>query len=116
MSAMIYHNPRCGTSRTVLEMIREAGIEPTVIEYLKTPISRHDLVALIHDAGLSVRDALRTKEPLYLELGLDDAAMDDEALLDAMLANPILINRPFVRTDKGARLCRPAQRVSDLLP
>jgi arsenate reductase (glutaredoxin) len=116
MSATISHNPRCGTSRTVLEMIRERGIEPKVVEYLKTPVSHHELAALIHDAGLSVCDALRTKEPLYLELGLDDAAVADEVLLDAMLANPILINRPFVRTAKGARPRRPAQLVSDLLP
>lgn len=116
MSATIYHNPRCGTSRTVLEMIRDAGLDPEVIEYLKTPPSRQVLTALIQDAGLSVRDAMRAKEPLYLELGLDHADLSDDALLDAMLANPILINRPFVRTENGVRLCRPAQLVEELLP
>lgn len=108
MSATIYHNPRCSTSRNVLQMLRDAGIEPTIIEYLKTPPSRQTLAGLIQQSGLSVREAVRAKEPIYQELGLD--GVDDEGLLDAMVDNPILINRPFVITERGARLCRPAER------
>ncbi|WP_057049589.1 arsenate reductase (glutaredoxin), partial [Bordetella pertussis] len=96
MSATIYHNPRCSTSRNVLQMLRDAGIEPTIIEYLKTPPSRQTLAGLIQQSGLSVREAVRAKEPIYQELGLD--GVDDEGLLDAMVDNPILINRPFVIT------------------
>jgi arsenate reductase len=116
MSTTIYHNPRCGTSRTVLEALREAGVTPTVVEYLKTPPSRETLKALIAQAGLSVRDAVRIKEPIYQELGLDAPDVSDDRLLDAMMEHPILINRPFVVTPKGARLCRPAEVVHDILP
>jgi arsenate reductase len=116
MSTTIYHNPRCGTSRTVLEALREAGVTPTVVEYLKTPPSRETLKDLIAQAGLSVRDAVRAKEPIYQELGLDAPDVSDDRLLDAMMEHPILINRPFVVTPKGARLCRPAEVVHDILP
>lgn len=112
----IYHNPACGTSRNTLAMIREAGIEPKVIEYLKTPPSRTELARMIKQAGLKVCDALREKGAPYLELGLDDPTLSDAALLDAMLAHPILINRPFVVTSMGARLCRPAEKVLEILP
>jgi arsenate reductase len=97
-------------------MIRDAGIEPQVIEYLKTPPTRGELAAMIKKAGLTVRQALREKGTPYLELGLDDPKLSDAALLDAMLAHPILINRPFVVTPRGARLCRPAERVLEVLP
>jgi len=116
MSTTIYHNPRCSTSRNVLQALRDAGLEPTVIEYLKTPPSRQTLAGLIQQAGLSVREAVRAKEPLYQELGLDAPQVDDDALLDAMVEHPILINRPFVVTERGARLCRPAETVQELLP
>jgi len=115
MSATIYHNPRCGTSRTVLQSLRDAGIEPTIIEYLKTPPSRQTLADMIQQSGLTVREAVRAKESLYQELGLDAEGVTDDALLDAMIANPILINRPFVVTEHGARLCRPADVVRELL-
>lgn len=116
MNATIYHNPACGTSRNTLALIRHAGIEPVIIEYLKDSPSRDELVALIRDAGLGVREAIRAKEAKYAELGLDDPALSDDALLDAMLAEPILINRPFVRTDRGVRLSRPSEVVLDILP
>ena len=116
MSATIYHNPRCSTSRNVLQALRDAGIEPTIIEYLQTPPSRPTLAGLIQQSGLSVREAVRTKESLYEVLGLGEPGVDDEALLDAMVENPILINRPFVVTERGARLCRPAERVHEILP
>ncbi|AWH21509.1 MULTISPECIES: arsenate reductase (glutaredoxin) [Stenotrophomonas] len=116
MNAVIYHNPRCGTSRNTLALIRHAGIEPEVIEYLANPPSRTQLVALIAAAGLDVRGAIRQKGTPYLELGLDDPALSESVLLDAMLANPILINRPFVQTDMGTRLCRPSEVVLDILP
>jgi arsenate reductase len=116
MHATIYHNPRCGTSRNTLALIRHAGIEPEVIEYLKETPTREDLVALIRDAGIGVRDAIRAKEAKYTELGLGDPSLSDDALLDAMLAEPILINRPFVRTDRGVRLSRPSEVVLDILP
>ncbi len=116
MSTTIYHNPRCGTSRTVLDHLRQAGIEPIVIEYLKTPPTREDLAAMIKLAGLQVREAVRAKEPIYQELGLDAAAISDDELLDAMIQNPILINRPFVITERGARLCRPADVLEEILP
>jgi len=112
----IYHNPACGTSRNTLAMIRDTGIEPHVVEYLKTPPTRSELAAMIKKAGLTVRQALREKGTPYLELGLDDPKLSDAALLDAMLAHPILINRPFVVTTKGARLCRPAEQVLEILP
>ena len=116
MNATIYHNPACGTSRNTLALIRHAGIEPLVIEYLKDPPTRDELVALIRDAGLGVREAIRAKEAKYAGLGLDDPALSDDALLDAMLAEPILINRPFVRTDRGVRLSRPSDVVLEILP
>jgi arsenate reductase len=116
MSTTIYHNARCGTSRTVLDHLREAGITPDVVNYLETPLTREQLVNLIRQAGIQVRDAVRTKEPVYQELGLDKAGVSDEQLLDAMIQNPILINRPFVVTDKGTRLCRPADVVNEIIP
>ncbi|WP_454696746.1 arsenate reductase (glutaredoxin) [Achromobacter aegrifaciens] len=111
----IYHNPQCGTSRNTLALIRNAGIEPQVIEYLQTPPDRATLVELIAQAGLTVRDAMRQKGTPYLELGLDDEFLSDDALIDAMLAHPILINRPFVVTPSGVRLCRPSEEVLDIL-
>lgn len=116
MDVTIFHNPACGTSRNVLGMIRHAGIEPTVIEYLRNPPTRERLIGLISAAGLGVREALREKGTPYVELGLDDPALTDEQLLDAMLAQPILINRPFVETPLGTRLCRPKERVFEILP
>ncbi|MEQ8599630.1 MAG: arsenate reductase (glutaredoxin) [Devosia sp.] len=116
MSVTIYHNPDCGTSRNTLAMIRGAGIEPEVILYLETPPSRERLVDLIDRAGLTVRDAIRVKDTPYFELGLDNEALSDEELIEAMLANPILINRPFVETEHGVRLCRPSEIVLDILP
>lgn len=116
MHAVIYHNPACGTSRNTLALIRHAGIEPQIVEYLQYPPDRQTLQTLIADAGLSVREAMRQKGTPYLELGLDDPALDDAALLSAMLAHPILINRPFVQTPLGTRLCRPSEQVLDLLP
>lgn len=113
---VIYHNPDCGTSRNALAMIRNAGIEPHVIEYLKTPPARALLVQLIARAGLTPRDLLREKGTPHAALGLDDKALGDDALLDAMLAHPILINRPLVVTPLGVALCRPSERVLDLLP
>ena len=112
----IYHNPACGTSRNTLALIRNAGIEPRIIEYLKTPPTRETLVDLIQKAGLTVRGAIREKGTPYQELGLADPALTDDQLIDAMLAHPILINRPFVVTPRGARLCRPAELVRDILP
>jgi arsenate reductase len=116
MHATIYHNPRCGTSRDTLALIRQAGVEPEVVEYLKDTPSRDELLALIRDAGIRVRDAIRAKEATYAELGLDDPALSDDALLDAMIAAPILINRPFVRTGLGVCLARPAEAVLAILP
>lgn len=116
MDITIYHNPACGTSRNTLALIRNAGVDPEVIEYLKTPPSRATLARLIKDAGLSVRQALREKEKLFAELGLADASLTDEQLLDAMLAHPILINRPFVMTPAGTRLCRPSELLLEILP
>ncbi|MFW7342292.1 arsenate reductase (glutaredoxin) [Pollutimonas sp. H1-120] len=112
----IYHNPDCGTSRNTLGLIRNTGIEPTVIEYLKTPPPRETMVDLIQSAGLTVRQALREKGTPFLELGLDDPALTDAQLLDAMQAHPILLNRPFVVTPLGVRLCRPSELVLDILP
>lgn len=116
MDATIYHNPACGTSRNTLEMIRNAGIEPTVIEYLKTPPAREDLAAMIAAAGLTVRGALREKGTPFEEMGLGNPDLGDEALLDAMMREPILINRPFVITPLGTRLCRPSEVVLEILP
>ena len=116
MQATIYHNPDCGTSRNTLALIRHAGIEPTVIDYLRHPPGRERLLELIEAAGLDVRDALREKGTPYAELGLDDPSLDDDQLLVAMLAHPILINRPIVVSPKGVKLCRPSEEVLDLLP
>ena len=113
---VIYHNPTCGTSRNTLGLIRNAGIEPHVVEYLRTPPSRALLVELIERAGISPRDLLREKGTLYAELGLDDTAISDEALVDAMMDYPILINRPLVVPPLGVKLCRPSEAVIDLLP
>lgn len=113
---VIYHNPECGTSRNTLAMIRQSGEEPQVIEYLRDPPSRERLVWLIEEAGLTPREALRQKDTPYDSLGLGDPSLSDEALIDAMLAHPILINRPFVVTEKGVRLCRPSEVVLDILP
>lgn len=112
----IYHNPRCGTSRNTLALIRNSGAEPHVIEYLKTPPTRETLVALIDAAGLGVRGIMRAKEAVFTELGLGDPAKTDDELIDAMIAHPILINRPIVVTPLGTRLCRPAEVVLDILP
>ncbi len=116
MDAIIYHNAKCGTSRNTLALIRNAGIEPTIIDYLTTPPSKAELKVMIAAAGLSVRAALREKDTPYAALGLDDPSLSDEALLDHMLAQPILINRPFVKTPLGTRLCRPSELVLDILP
>jgi arsenate reductase len=116
MSVTIYHNPACGTSRNTLAMIRNAGIEPQIIEYLKNPPSRDTLKDLIVRAGLTVRGLLREKGTPFADLGLDNPALSDEQLLDAMQAHPILINRPLVVTPLGVRLCRPSEAVLDILP
>jgi arsenate reductase len=116
MQITIYHNPACGTSRNTLALIRNAGVEPEVVEYLKQTPDRATLKQLIADAGLTVREAMRQKEALYRELELDNPALSDDALLDAMLSHPILINRPFVVTPAGTRLCRPSELVLDILP
>ncbi|MDR6293907.1 MULTISPECIES: arsenate reductase (glutaredoxin) [unclassified Inquilinus] len=116
MDIVIYHNPDCGTSRNTLALIRNAGIEPHVVEYLKTPPSRPLLRQLIERMGVSVRDVLREKGTPYAELGLADPNLTDDQILDAMMAHPILINRPIVVSPKGVRLCRPSEAVIDLLP
>lgn len=115
-TVIIWHNPDCGTSRNTLAMIRAAGIEPTVVEYLKTPPTRDELARAIDAAGLGVRAAIRQKGAPYEEMGLDDASLTEEQLLEAMLERPILINRPFVFTARGARLCRPSEVVLEILP
>ena len=116
MDVVIYHNPDCGTSRNTLAMIRNAGIEPHVVEYLKTPPSREMLTQLIQRMGISVRALLREKGTPYAELRLSDPALTDDQFLDAIMAHPILINRPIVVTPKGVKLCRPSEEVLDLLP
>lgn len=115
MDITIYHNPRCGTSRNTLAAIRDAGHEPRIVEYLATPPARAELQDMLAAAGLSPRQALRSKEILVAELGLDAPGVSDEALLDAMLAHPVLIERPFVVTPKGVRLCRPFDKVQEIL-
>lgn len=112
----IYHNPQCSTSRNVLALIRNTGAEPEVIEYLKTPPTRETLLALMAQMAMPVRDVMRRKEALYGELALDNPVLGDDALIDAMLAHPILINRPIVVTALGTRLCRPSETVLDILP
>ena len=115
MNVTIYHNPLCGTSRKTLEIIRENGFDPTVIEYLKTPPSRDQLKNLYERAGISPRDGLRAKEPIAAELGLTRPDMSDDEILDAMIEHPNLIERPLVVTDNGVRLCRPQDLVRDIL-
>lgn len=115
MTITIYHNPRCGTSRNTLAAIREAGHEPQVIDYLANPPTRAELARMIAAAGLQPHGAVRRKEAVFSELGLDRPDLDDAALLDAMVAHPILIERPFVVTPKGVRLCRPFERVREIL-
>ncbi len=116
VDVVIYHNPDCGTSRNTLAMIRNAGIEPHVVEYLKSPPSRAMLESLLARMGIGARELLREKGTHYAELGLDDPALDDAALLDAMVAHPILVNRPVVVSPLGVALCRPSERVLELLP
>lgn len=116
VDVVVYHNPDCGTSRNTLEMIRNAGIEPHVVEYLKTPPTRRLLLQMIERAGLSPRQLLREKGTPYAELGLGDPGLSDDQLVDAMMAHPILINRPLVVSPLGVRLCRPSEAVLDLLP
>lgn len=116
MDVIIYHNPDCGTSRNTLGLIRNAGVEPHIIEYLKTPPSRTLLVQLLQRAGLTARAILREKGTPYADLGLGNPELSDDALLDAMMAHPILINRPLVVSPKGVKLCRPSEAVFDLLP
>ena len=111
MTVTIYHNPNCSTSRNTLGLIRNTGEEPVIVEYLKTPLSKDELRALVQRLGISVRELMRTKEKLYTELGLADPSVRDAALLDAMAAHPILMNRPVVITGKGAKLCRPESEV-----
>jgi arsenate reductase len=116
MSVTIYHNPACGTSRNTLALIREAGFEPTVVEYLKTPPDRATLVDLLKKAGLPVREMLRRKGTPYEELGLDDPKWTDAQLIDQMVKHPVLMNRPIVVTERGVRLCRPPETVHEILP
>lgn len=116
MSVTIYHNTACGTSRNTLALIRNTGVEPVIIDYLKHPPSREELVDLIKRAGLSVRAVMRDKGALYEELGLANLELSDAALLDAMQAHPVLINRPIVVTERGVRLCRPSEKVLEILP
>ncbi|RYE31601.1 MAG: arsenate reductase (glutaredoxin) [Hyphomicrobiales bacterium] len=116
MDVVIYHNPDCGTSRNTLALIRNAGVEPHVVEYLKTPPSRAMIVDLVRRMGIPLRDVLREKGTPFAELGLSDPFLSDDALLDAIETHPILLNRPIVVTPKGVRLCRPSEAVIDLLP
>ena len=115
VKATIFHNPRCGTSRKTLDILREAGAEVTMVEYLQTPPPRDELVRLFRRAGISPRDGLRAKEPLAGELDLNGADVSEDRILDAMIAHPVLINRPIVETDKGVRLCRPQDTVREIL-
>lgn len=115
MTVTIYHNPACGTSRNTLAMIRQSGEEPHIIEYLKAPPAREELAKLIDAMGLTPRELLREKGTPYAELGLGDLSLTDDALMDAMVAHPILINRPIVVTEKGVDLCRPSEKVLSLL-
>ena len=112
----IFHNPACGTSRNTLAMIRHAGIEPNIVEYVKNPPTRERLADLIARSGLTPRDVLREKEAQFAELGLGDPNISDDALLDAMIAHPRLIQRPLVESPRGVKLCRPSEQVLDLLP
>ncbi len=112
----IFHNTNCGTSRKTLDLIRASGVEPEIVDYVKAPPSRAQLQDMIAKSGLSVRAAMRDKGDLYEELGLADQSLSDDQLLDVMMAHPILINRPFVITEKGVRLCRPCELVNEILP
>ncbi len=114
MKATIWHNPNCGTSRKTLDILREEGADVEIVEYLKSPPSKAELRKIYADAGISPREGLRRKETLTSELGLDDASSDEE-ILDAMMAHPVLIERPLVVTDKGARLCRPQDKVREII-
>lgn len=116
MHVEIWHNPACGTSRNTLALIRGAGIEPVIVDYLHAPLDRPRLAQAIAAAGLSVREAIRDKQPEYMALGLDESSLGDDALLDAMLAHPILIERPLVASPLGVRMCRPSERVLEILP
>ena len=116
MDVTIYHNPKCGTSRNTLALIRASGVEPTVVEYLKTPPSREKMRALATEAGVTLRSLLREKGTPFHELGLGDESLSDNALLDAIEAHPILLNRPIVSSAKGVKLCRPSEEVLDLIP
>lgn len=115
MTVTIYHNPECGTSRNTLAMIRQSGVEPTVIEYLKNPPSRERIMELVSAAGITLREAIRQKDTPYDALGLGDTSLSDDALLDAIGRHPVLLNRPFVETPIGTRLCRPSELVLDIL-
>lgn len=115
MAATIFHNPACGTSRKTLDILRDEGVELNIREYLKDPPTREELKALYERAGMTPREGLRAKEPLAAELGLTDPDVDDDTILDAMIAHPILINRPLVVTEKGVRLCRPQDKVREIL-
>ena len=115
MTVTIYHNPECGTSRNTLAMIRQSGVEPTVIEYLKNPPSRERIIELVAAAGITLRQAIRQKDTPYEALGLSDESFTDDALLDAIGQHPVLLNRPFVETPIGTRLCRPSEVVLDIL-
>jgi arsenate reductase (glutaredoxin) len=115
MQITIYHNPKCGTSRNALAAIRAAGYEPRIVEYMKTPFTRSELLDLLARMHLHIRDVVRKKEPLFRELRLDERDVGEDELLDAMIENPILINRPIVVTDNAARLCRPSETVKELL-
>ncbi|MGV3576398.1 MAG: arsenate reductase (glutaredoxin) [Devosia sp.] len=115
MTVTIYHNPECGTSRNTLAMIRQSGVEPTVVEYLKNPPSRERIVELVSAAGITLRQAIRQKDTPYEALGLGDTSLTDDALLDAIGQHPVLLNRPFVETPIGTRLCRPSEAVLDIL-
>jgi arsenate reductase len=112
----IYHNPKCGTSRNVLQALRDAGVAPTVVEYLKTPPDQATLTRLINDMGVPVREVMRSKEAIYTELGLDDATLSEAQLIAQMAAHPILINRPIVITPKGTLLVRPKERLAEVFP
>ncbi len=115
MQVTIYHNPNCGTSRNALAAIRAAGYKPRIVEYLKTPLARGELQSLIARMNVAVRDVVRKKEPLFRELRLDERDVGEDELLDAMIENPILINRPIVATERAARLCRPSETVKEFL-
>ncbi|MPW22534.1 arsenate reductase (glutaredoxin) [Paraburkholderia sp. CNPSo 3157] len=115
MAITLFHNPACGTSRKVLELIRASGAEPHIVEYLQHPPTRDELTSMLRDLHLTPRELLRTQEAEYAELGLDDASLSDQRLVDAMVEHPILMNRPIVRTPRGIKLCRPAEEVNALL-